>query len=321
MRFREALQVRLRERYRRLYKSDENTYDDNVRYFLAWGDDIPAIASVFGAISRSERDLDPAQWWNGPRESPNVKWPETEIGRAKVALWALRHVGAGEEEAWRLAHKVVLERGSISDILRDFTSSVVEPLIEYVEERLASESDVLYVLERYRRRVAWFEQQRLWDAYQADTAKGEESYDTDLRRFLFDQGIDHPFSQPEGPSGKADVVADLDTDDPLVCEVKLFDGDSYGVPYLAKGYHQALRYADDHGKTEAHLVVFNLSDQRLDVESDEPDAGWPPRVTVGDATVFVIVVPARPLLSASTSGKKRTKSKKVTRVDLVNATE
>jgi hypothetical protein len=70
------------------------------------------------------------------------------------------------------------------------------PLFDYLSERIGEDSSVLFLLERYVRRVEWFERERLHEAYAADTRQGEKVYDEDLRRFLFDQGINMPFSQP-----------------------------------------------------------------------------------------------------------------------------
>jgi hypothetical protein len=302
MKFNEGLQVRLQERYRRLYKSDVDSYDAQTRYFLTWADAQPALRSIMQAIERAEPDLEVTKWLEeNEGDHIRTKWPVREIGSVKLTLGLLRQIACGEHEGYQIAWSLVGTRNA-EDALRDFTSKVVEPLIEYLQERLAAETDVLYVLERYRRRVAWFEQGRLWSAYQADTKRGEAIYDNDLRRFLFEQGVDYPFSQPASPSGQADVVADLHSEQPLVCEVKLFDGARYGATYIAKGLHQAIRYAEDYGKTEAYLVIFNLTEQPLQLPSDQPEFGWPERLAVAGATVFLIAVQAAPRPKASTSG-------------------
>jgi hypothetical protein len=135
-----------------------------------------------------------------------------------------------------------------------------------------------------------------------DTARGESIYDADLREFLFDQGIDYPFSQPRSGSGEADVIANLESFDPLVCEVKLFDATRYGKSYLARGVQQAAAYARDYGKTSAQLVVINLSTKHIDFPSDLDQSYWPPRIQVGGITVFLVQVRAQPLPSASRRG-------------------
>jgi hypothetical protein len=52
-----------------------------------------------------------------------------------------------------------------------------------------------------------------------------------------------PFSQARSASGLSDVLAELDSDDPLVCEVKVFDGAGRSKHHLATGVGQVLHYA------------------------------------------------------------------------------
>jgi hypothetical protein len=179
------------------------------------------------------------------------------------------------------------------------TKHVVYPLVDYLQTRLAAESEVLHRLERMRRQIEWFEQEKLHRAFNENTRKGEELFDRRVREFLFAEGIDYPFSQPASPAGKSDVVAGLDGEDPLVCEIKLYDGDAYGPTYLRRGVGQAIRYAHDYGKSSAYLVIFNLSDDRLQLPSDEAIEVSPPRLLIEGVTVFQIVVQAKPVPSAS----------------------
>jgi hypothetical protein len=195
------------------------------------------------------------------------------------------------------------------------TEAAIEPLIEYLEERLGSESEVLYLLERFKRRIEAFDHEELYRAYQANTRQGEAVYDRYLRKFLFDQGVDYPFSQPASASGQADVISELEGDDPLVCEVKLYDGDKYSVSYVGKGLNQAVEYAHDYGKTVAHLVIINLSEHGLQLPSDEDPKLWPPRLNVSGVTVYLVAVRGLPLPSAST--RSRPAPKVVKREDLV----
>ena len=41
----------------------------------------------------------------------------------------------------------------------------------------------------------------------------------------------------------------MGSEDSLVCEIKQYDGGSYGKPYLAKDPQQAIAYAHDYGKS------------------------------------------------------------------------
>lgn len=302
MRFQESLQVQLRTRYRRLYKSDHGSYASEVRYLRAWLEGQPALKAAVRAIERSEPSLDPDAWLEALERRGGVEYPDSETGRAKVVWRILVRIAEGKLQPHQVAWQFSGERNA-NDAVREFTDGAVEAFVEYLEQRLEAESDMLYVLERYRRRVLWFEQQRLWSGYQQDTARGEALYDDDLRQFLFEQGVDYPYSQPVSPSGRVDIMAEADADDPLTCEVKLFNGESYGAAYLAKGVSQARRYAEDYGKTDAYLVVFNLAERPIDLPTDDTSKDWPPRLHVGDVTVFLVVVQARPLASASQSGR------------------
>jgi len=119
----------------------------------------------------------------------------------------------------------------------------------------------------------------------------EQAVDDSLREYLFDQGIEYPFSQPLSESGRADIVADVGEVKPLVLEIKLFDPDrGYARPYIAKGFRQALSYADDYGQNAGYLVIFNCTPKRIIFQTDALDNLWPPRLQVGHTTILLIVI-------------------------------
>lgn len=306
MTFQRAVQIELQERYRRLVKTDMAGYGKQMRYMRDWMQSRAPLASVLNHVSRSCPEFDPAEWYAALERRGLYELPDTEEEFDKLAWWFMNEIAESNDanQAWRVAYPFS-SSSNINENLRDFSGAIIEPFVEHLQSRLASTSDVLYVLERYRRQVAWFDVDDLYARYEQDPRHGEETYDRHLREFLFLQGIDYPFSQPAGPSGKADVVVDPSGDDPLTCEVKLFDGDRYKASYIAKGLTQAVRYAEDYGQTTAHLVVFNLSEQTLELPSDDDEKDWPPRLEIGGVTVFLIVVPGRPRPVASKGGKAK----------------
>lgn len=302
MNYQRDLQVRLQERYRRLYKAELRLYKHEAGYLINFIRSTPALRYLIEDVERSEPDIDPATWVSEHFGWRQAEWPATEAGRSKVAWHLLQQWAEHEDAAAMFGHSLDSSQNNLAVGARTATEAVVEPLIEYLQERIGEASDVLYLLERYVRRVEWFEQGRLHAAYEANPSSGEHTYDTDLRQFLFEQGIDYPFSQPRSASGQSDVVAGLDGDDPLVCEVKLYDAASYGKSYIAKGVQQAVAYARDYGKTTAYLVVVNRSVKHLRFPTDGDTKEWPPRIDVGGVTVFLIQVRALPQPSASKRG-------------------
>ena len=119
---------------------------------------------------------------------------------------------------------------------------------------------------------------------------------TSTRESLFDWGIDFPFSQPESPSGKADVVAWLGTNDPLVLEAKVFNPNrSQRKRGLQRGFHQVSIYADNYNESVGYLVIFNCSENELVIAPDsETEPEYPHRIEFGGKTFFVVVINLNP---------------------------
>ena len=128
------------------------------------------------------------------------------------------------------------------DVWRDLSERILRPLFDYLGERaLGPESSVLYVLERYVRRVEWFDREELYACAMQDTRKTEQVYDAaTCGASCSARASNVPFSQARSASGLSDVLADLDTEDPLVCEMKIFDAESRGKRNLASGASQVL---------------------------------------------------------------------------------
>lgn len=305
MNHRRDLQIGLRERYRRLYKAHWQSIENELAYFVTWVEQQPSLTAILDAAATAAGDFDPAVWFEENFDFQRYAWPPTEPQRA-VLLWHLvrRWASSDNGDAWRDMNCFATNTNKLPDIVRAGVEYGIEPLINYLEEHVGQAGDLIHLFARFQRRVEWFDRSELWARYTADTRVGEEVYDEHLRRYLFDQGVDYPFSQPDSPSGTADVVGDLDTDDPLICEVKLFDGDQYTPAYLGKGVQQAISYAKDYGKADAYLVVFNLSDRGLELPTDDEPKNWPPRLHVDGVTVHLIGIRAKPpTKSASKQGK------------------
>ncbi|MFE7172288.1 hypothetical protein [Streptomyces sp. NPDC057616] len=319
MRYERDLQVKLQERYRRLYKADYKVYDREIKYFYDFIQKSPALRAIAERVAQDLPELDSDKWVEDHFvRRGHYDWPESEVGRAKVT-WRLITRWVTEEDPTQ--HVTYFSTDSnYNTMFREMTEKAIEPFVEYLQEQIGSASEILYMLERFTRRLEWFDQAELFDKYKVATKHGEDLYDQYLRKFLFDQGVDYPFSQPKSASGQADIVSGLEGDDPLVCEVKLYDPDrSYGVPYIAKGFQQAVSYAHNYGKDVAYLVIFNLSDQGLQWPNDEETKPWPPRLHVEGVTVYLVTAHAKPRPSASKRGKSSPRL--VRRDELVQQTD
>lgn len=234
MRYQQNLQVSLRERLRRLMVANLEDASHEVRLVAGWITDQPALRVILTEAERAEPGLDPdalvsALGQGGTGLARNFRWPsQTEGGRAVLVLQLMWQIAAEDADGTDSAQIVLNYAPAISSadfhgLWREFTERILRPLFDYLDERVGAESSVLYVTERYVRRVEWFDRDDLYARAMQDTRKTEEVYDADLRRFLFSEGINMPFSQARSASGLSDVLADLDSEDPLVCEVKIYD--------------------------------------------------------------------------------------------------
>ena len=289
------LRVRLQERRNRLYKAGYRTYDVEVRYFLQFLDDNPYTKSLLETLVAGT-PLDFEQWVS-EQDHRTVQFPDTEEGRAKVCLGILRRCDEDEGgHEWISWARAFSSESQYDAMLRDFSEAVADPLVNFLHDRIDDAGSVLYLIEHFKLRAEWFDRQELYDLYQGRTAIGEASLDQKFRRALFDGGVDYPFSQPSSPSGRADVVALLGSDDPLVLEIKVFDPErGRGKSHLRQGFHQVLRYASDYNQSLGYLVIFNCSDKRLVVSSrDDTEYETPTRITFAGKTFFVTTIDVHP---------------------------
>lgn len=311
-----SLQIGLQERYRTLAKAQYPYFGEKAAYLRNYVVEHAALAAILRNLDDLAPELDPAAWVaEHSVDRQGIDLPPTEAGHAKL-LWYLLGCWADGTREVRQDGQWVSHETQFQDRARAACEQLVEPLVDYLQERLGEDSDVLRLLGRYKRRVEWFDRKGLYAEFLEKQTQGEAVYDRDLRRYLFDQGIDNPFSQPRSASGEADVIALLETEDPLVLEIKLYDGEGRGIPNIASGVQQATRYASDYHKTTGYVVIFNLTDRHLFLPTDDGTDSWPPYVRVGGVKVNLIVVQAFPLPSASTQG--RVQQSKVTRAQLLS---
>lgn len=267
MRTEQDLQVALRERYRRCLTQGFETLSHETALLRAWLAKQPQLVALVEEAATIEPELDVSSWMNS-FHGFGFSWPsKTEAGRATLA-WAIINAVAddpqGQQGVLKFGHGLS-SSNNLNDAARELVERIYQPFFDYLIDHVAAGSSVLYTLDRFVRYVEWFIRGELYNAYEADTANGEMVYDQALRRFLFREGINMPYSQARSASGLSDVLTDLDSEDPLVCEVKLFTGDKRGI---AGGVHQAVLYAQDYGKHSAYLMIMNLAGRPLNLPSD-----------------------------------------------------
>ena len=314
------IRVRIQERKARLYRSGYTTYQDELRYFLQFLHENHYTRSMLATID-ANASVDFNQWVadTDPWGEPN--FPDTEAGRAKICYGFLKQCVSDEDNLAPVGWgRYVSSKSRHDDVLRDLNEIIVEPLINFIHDRIDDGGNILYVIERFKLKAEWFRRKELYCLYERDTSVGERNLSQELRAGLFDGGIDYPFSEPSSPSGQADIVALLESDDPLTLEVKVFDPErSRGRSHMKQGFQQVTRYAQDYNKSIGYLVIFNCSNKQLVISPRETsETEFPPRINYGGKTFFVIPIDIHPEV-ASASRERPADRQVVTSEELIGA--
>jgi hypothetical protein len=251
-------------------------YHDRLRAFRHYCDDTPLLAQSLAQLPETSHD--------SQRAVIHGEWPDGDEGY--TIRW--RVMGEFAEKGIHglpgFLDVFLFSTGNSQQSLKQFTNQFVLPIYHYLLDQLETASNMLYLLWRYRRWAEWFQAERLRGVYDEC---GEKGLDRDLRCFLFESGIDYPYSQPRSLGGQADVIAGLETDDPLVLEIKVWNSSKqYKEKRIRDGLRQVIEYATKYGKDKGYVAVFNLDSAPLEFESSTCAGEWPARLEIGGRTYF-----------------------------------
>ncbi|GAA4010426.1 hypothetical protein GCM10022247_35790 [Allokutzneria multivorans] len=322
MRYQQDLQVKLRQRYRKIATATFSCASYEVRLTVEWIENQPALRAILADAALVEPDIDTdafLQSFDHMRGA--LTWPSrTEEGRVALVWQLMKHhaaadaTGNGQNLTMKYGRGTGFGERGMDAMWQTFPEQVIRPLIDFLDEQIGDQGSVLYILERYVHTVEWFDRSVLHDAFVANKSNGEEVYNLSLQRYLFQEGNYVTHAKARSASGEPDLIGELDSDDPLICEGKIFDG--RGKSYIARGFHQVIKYAHDYKKNIAYLVVFNMTEKLLQFPADEPARAWPPFVELAGVRVYFVGIRAFPGLTASKAGKATTVT--ITRDDLTN---
>ncbi len=184
-------------------------------------------------------------------------------------------------------------------IIEDYISSIMY----YLHDGLDKSNATIYLLERYKKRTEWFTRKELYERYSTATQSYEQILEDDLRLFLFDQGIEYPFSTPKSASGRVDIIGEIETNDPLIIEIKIIDkSKSYGKVRIKEGFTQIVKYANDYNKDVGYLVIFNMDNAEINFKFSDSSNVFPPSFSFNNKTFYFVVINTAVFDSASKTG-------------------
>ncbi|MCX2477290.1 hypothetical protein OQZ33_23350 [Pedobacter sp. MC2016-05] len=195
----------------------------------------------------------------------------------------------------------------IHDCQENLIEQLITPLLYYLHDQLDTSNSIIYLLEKYKMRTEWFMKKKLSEQYSIARANYEQIFEDHLRLYLFDQGIDYPFSTPKSMSGRADIVGQIDTDNPIVIEIKIFDRiRGYGKNRIKESFSQIVKYTGDFNKDFGYLIIFNMDKAELDFKFPNSRNVFPPTLNYNNKQFFFVVINCLEMVSASKLGKVET---------------
>jgi len=283
------LRYRLQQRRDAILKSDYQSVQANIHYLFSFINGNPLLKCISDELASHENAIPtPESWLNdtGARNRGSIPTFDSDVLFACFCQLMLNSLLQANDKGLGIINEVSLKR-HLADQVDDFNEKYLMPFHQYIDERIDDFNSTLYLLQKYKYACEWFERYRLYNQYKGNESRGEANLDKDLRRFLFLQGIEYPFSSPLSASGRADVIAELDTEHPLVLEIKIFDLDkNYDKSYIRKGFRQAYYYANDYNEPVGYLFIFKTCERDLVFNLKENVI--PRKVIFGDKTIFIV---------------------------------
>lgn len=299
------LRTNLQEWKSRLYRATYEQFGHQVKYCLS---NIESNKVLSGLIQESVR-LYPYDGETLKSASDELETGHLEMNfvndtqHASFCYQILKYI-IELDKTYNLHMLTFFARRDFEDTRKDIVEGYFSPIFYYLHDKLDKSNSTIYLLEKYKRRTEWFTAQQLLETYNSSGKNYEQIFEDDLRLFLFDQGIDYPFSTPKSTSGRGDIIGSIDTNNPLIIEVKIFDRrKGYGKNRIIEGFSQIIKYTNDYNKDVGYLVVFNADTAEIDFSLNDKSNIFPPMIIFNNKSYFLISININRDVSASKIGK------------------
>lgn len=167
-----------------------------------------------------------------------------------------------------------------------FISYFIEPIIFHLKESIQRKDNYLDLLVSYKKRTEWFTKRKL-----NNERIIEDDLELDLRQFLFENGVEYPFSNPKIINNRPDVVANIEHNYSLIVEVKFMNSkQNYGIERLKQGITQSIKYASELSKTSSYLVFYIFDNIFLDFKFANNEMDLSIRFSMSDINVHIIPI-------------------------------
>ena len=291
-------------------------------------------ASLFSiTLTQFWRFFDNQSTFRGIIEELLLKFPNLEEDVKKILDDNQGLYGDTEEEAAAIGYKVLRQLpgstekildigfsyrqcGKMHEAIEAIREIFVEPFYEYVDENLDEQRAIISLLIKYKHRCEWFQRDRLWELGRIGQG-GEKALALDLYAYLHDQGIDF-IIEPSSITGEVDLISAQNTEDPILLDAKVFDGEDRGKYYIKKGFNQIYTYTQQFNEPFGYLVIYKLSEN--DILFSLKSSQFLPSITYNNKTIFFITIDIYPH-AKPVSQRGLLRATEITENDLISVAE
>jgi len=288
----------------RFYSSNLANIDNNYKFFLnKLISDGPILEILMTAVNNYPLDEKDRERYSEAFLNEEFIDYKSEEHIASVIFQVLLDLEQKGNNAQHLLYRLGVG-GTFDQNFRNWKANFLDQILNYVLDQLEESNFVLYLLEKYKSRTELFMHKDLIKKYKEADSNYEQILDDDLRLYLFDQGIEHPFSTPKTSSGRTDIVGLLDTSTPLILEIKVYDHEkTYKKNRIISGFSQVVKYSNDYNKNSAYLIIFNVENIEIQISTSKENNMFPPVVHFNNKSFYIIIINLNFDISASKLGK------------------
>lgn len=294
------LRYKLQKRVRRLNSAGYEVFHFSLKQFWGFLIGNPILLGVMEDLERRYPEAE-VEAEKIVKENQALLF-DTEIENVSTAYFVIKKCVESEEQLIE-AHigGSYNNESNFNEMLEYFKSFFLELFYEYLDEQLDDQRSILALLRRYKHKCEWFQRDKLFGLWEGDTTKGEKLLALHLYEYLHEQGIDFSI-EPGSVSGKADLIAAQNSDDPLIADAKVFNPEkSKGASYIAKGFNQVYIYTLDFNETFGYLIIFKTCKEDLKFALTNQTQSTP-FIIHNNKTIFIVTIDIYP---HDTSASKR----------------
>jgi len=280
------LRYKLQKRFRRLNSVENNMFHSSLKQFWGFLNRYPIF---LGILEELERQYSPTKSLTEEIVTQKkIIVFNDELVNAAAGYFIIKQCIESTDDQAEATIGFIYKR-SYDEAVESFRSMFVEPLYEYIDERLDDQKAFLALLRRYKHKCEWFQRDQLYRLLIDDTKHGEKNLALDLYEFLYDQGLDFMI-EPWSISGEADLVSAQAGDEPLIADAKIFNPESgRGKEYIVKGFNQLYQYTLDYNETFGYLIIYKTCPIDLKFALSDQEQ-FIPFIIHNNKTIFILTI-------------------------------